>query len=65
MATIEQRKKLLANYYANPNLNINKKEIDDWVFLMNRPTKNEPYGTEYSFKELYRKYVIPNITKGL
>jgi len=28
----------------------------EWVELMNKPTKNDPYGTAYSFKELIEKY---------
>jgi len=32
------------------------KRAKEWVELMNKPTKNEPYGTAYSFKELIEKY---------
>jgi hypothetical protein len=36
-----------------------KEFIDEWIYLMNRPDKDEPYGTNYTFKELYEKYVLP------
>ena len=47
----------------NASQKINKEKhkdfVSEWVYLMNRPTQLNPYGTDYTFKEMYEKYAIP------